>query len=67
MPEKTYEEGLRDGNIQALTATQSKHEARLDSHSKRLRSNERISWLLIGGLVVLQSLPVIQQIFTTLK
>ncbi|MCP4184242.1 MAG: hypothetical protein GY761_13160 [Hyphomicrobiales bacterium] len=63
MTPKTYEEGVRDGEINTLKITQARHEVRLDSHSKRLRSMERISWLVIGGLVVLQALPVIQQLF----
>ncbi len=67
MMPKTYEEGVRDGEISTLKATQARHEDRLDSHSKRLRSMERISWLVIGGLVVLQALPVIQQLFEVFK
>ncbi len=67
MAEKTYEEGVRDGEIRTLEATQARHEARLDSHSKRLRSNERISWLIIGGLIVLQALPLIPQIINAFR
>ena len=67
MSPKTYEEGVRDGEISTLKATQARHEDRLDSHSNRLRSMERISWLVIGGLVVLQALPVMQQLFDVFK
>lgn len=63
---KTYEEGLRDGQIDALEKTAANHASRLDSHSERLRQMERITWLIIGGLVVLQALPTAAKIIETL-
>ncbi len=65
--EKTYEEGVRDGEIRTLEATQARHEARLDSHSRRLRINERIVTLVVGGLIVLQALPLISQVVKYLQ
>lgn len=54
---KTYDEGRRDGQIQALEEIAKDHKARLDSHSDRLRTLERIIWALSGALAVLQLLP----------
>lgn len=65
MTEKSYEEGLRDGAISAIEITQGKHELRLNSHSERLAKIERIMYIGIGGLIVLQSIPLIQQIYKT--
>lgn len=58
---KTYEEGLRDGAIQALENTQGEHKDRLDSHSERLARIEKIMYIGIGGLAFLQAVPLIQQ------
>lgn len=65
--QKSYEDGLRDGQIKALEETQADHSSRLDSHSARLRQMERITWLIIGGLVVLQALPTVAKILGTLS
>ena len=65
MAEQNYEDGVREGQISTIKATQLRHETRLDSHSKRLRTMERIIWLIVGGLIVLQALPVIQDVMKT--
>ncbi len=65
--EKTYEEGLRDGAINAVEATQGKHEMRLNSHSMRLAKIERFMYISIGALIILQAFPLIQQVLTSLK
>ena len=58
---RTYEEGLRDGAIQAFEKTQGKHEIRLNSHSTRLTRIERFMYIGIGALVFLQSFPLVRQ------
>ncbi len=65
--QKTYEEGVRDGEIKALKSIQGRHEIRLDSHSKRLRVAERMLWLLLGGLAVLQLLPAFFQLVNSFR
>ena len=67
MEEKTYAEGLRDGQIMAIEKTQAKHEQRLNHHSERLARMERIIYLGLGGLTVLQALPLISDIFKRLS
>lgn len=62
--ERTYEEGRRDGQIEALEKTAANHAARLDSHSERLRQMERMIWLILGGIAMLQAFPILSAILT---
>jgi hypothetical protein len=55
--DRTYDEGRRDGQIQALEEITKDHKGRLDNHSTRLRTLERVIWALTGALAVLQLLP----------
>jgi hypothetical protein len=55
--DRTYDEGRRDGQIEALEEIAKDHKVRLDSHSDRLRTLERVIWALTGALAVLQLLP----------
>ena len=44
--ERTYEDGLRDGKIAALEKVAANHKERLDHHSNRLRTLERVAYCL---------------------
>lgn len=57
MTGRTYEEGLRDGQIQAIEETIGGHNDRLNHHSGRLRTIERVIYIGLGGLYALQALP----------
>lgn len=57
---KTYEQGLLEGQIDAMEKIQSHHADRLDHHEKRLTAQERISFGLLGALVLLEVLPTIR-------
>ena len=50
MEERTYEDGVRDGKIEALEQKVTKHTAKLDNH-------ERILAALIGVLGFIQVVP----------
>ena len=68
MPAKTtYEEGLRDGKIFSLEQTQEKHSQRLDSHSSRLAKMEKVIYIGLGGLIVLQALPMLSNVIEILS
>ena len=67
MPTRSYEDGLRDGKIEALENTQADHASRLDAHSARLDKMERIIWVAIGGLIVLQAMPQISRVIELLR
>ena len=52
-----YEAGLREGRLKSLEDQQIKHAQRLDDHAKRLSSQERITYSLLGALSLLQIWP----------
>ena len=54
---KTYEDGLRDGRIEALEHVAHKVVQRLDVHSDRIRALERICWGLAGILAFVNLWP----------
>ena len=60
-PVRTYNEGLRDGKIEALEHIIGVHADRLNQHSNRIRWLERIIWSLAGVIFFLQMLPYFQQ------
>lgn len=57
---KSYEDGLRDGKIEALEDVAASHKDRLDHHSSRLRMLERIIWALAGIVGFIEFWPKIQ-------
>ena len=64
MTNKTYEDGVRDGQLEALEKISGEHKARLDSHSKRLRGLERVMWIMLGALTTIQIvIPIFQKFF----
>lgn len=54
-----YEEGVRDGKIQALERMVANHEKRFDIHEGRLRIMERMLYGLIGALALIEFMPAI--------
>jgi len=56
---KTYEDGVRDGQINAIEKMLSDHKGRLDNHSMRLRILERVVWGMLGAIALLEILPKI--------
>lgn len=57
--EKTYEDGLVDGRLKNLEDVTLKHSKRLDRHSKRIYSLERVAWVLLGGFALIKFLPAL--------
>lgn len=55
---RTYQEGLLEGRLQAYSDILTKHEERLNSHSRRLRSMERVVWGVMGATVFIQVWPM---------
>ena len=55
-----YQQGLRDGRIDAMERMQSHHNERLDHHENRLQAAERILYALIGALMLIESAPLIR-------
>ena len=55
-----YNQGLRDGRIDAIERMQSQHNDRLDHHENRLQAAERIIYALIGALMLIEAAPLIK-------
>lgn len=64
MTEKSYEDGIVEGKIQALEAIAATHDKRLNSHSSRLRYVERAVWLMLGAYLLVQFLPTLRAFFS---
>jgi hypothetical protein len=60
MGNKTYEDGLRDGQIKAIEAVLHTHKDKLEEHETRIKQQERVMWILIGAFGLVQFLPAIQ-------
>lgn len=60
MENKTYEDGLRDGQIKAIERVLSEHKVVHEDHERRLKQQERVMWILIGAFGLVQFLPAIQ-------
>jgi len=60
MSNKTYEDGLVEGKIKAIEDITAKQSVRLDSHSTRLTSLERMFWIAGGVIVAIQAIPLVQ-------
>lgn len=57
-----YEAGLRDGRIEAIEQMQAHQNRRLDDHSDRLRSQERVVYGLIGAIALIEIIPAVKLI-----
>jgi hypothetical protein len=56
----TYADGLRDGQLKAIEDMQAKQNARLDDHSKRITAVERVAWILVGVVGLIQFSPAVR-------
>ena len=72
MPEKTYEDGLRDGEIETIRTIVGQHKERLDGHEKRfnwhegrLRLLERLAWIVVGAYGLSLVAPSISKFLMT--
>ncbi len=60
MNDRTYDDGLRDGQIKALEQIAAAHKDRLDAHSGRIRLLERVMWALGGIVAFIELWPKIE-------
>lgn len=56
----TYADGLRDGRILAVEDMQVNQNTRLDQAEKRLTVLERVAWILIGVVGLIQFSPAVR-------
>ncbi len=62
MTDLSYDDGLRDGKIQAIEHMQSLQNERLDDHASRLRVLERVAWITLGVIGFIQVWPTLERI-----
>lgn len=62
MTDHDYEAGLRDGKIQALEKRAGDHEVILEKHEARIRTQERVTWIITGIILFLQTWSTIEDI-----
>jgi len=63
MADHDYETGLRDGKIASLEKMVSEHANTLSRHYDRITAQERITWLVLGGILLIQFVPVLKKVF----
>ena len=61
---KTYEDGLRDGQAKMTARILDDHKGRLDNHSKRISMLEKVAWIMVGAYGFLTMLPTLQKMFS---
>lgn len=61
--ERSYLEGLRDGQIQELERRMDINDDTMKSHENRLRILERISYAMLAIVGFIQILPEVQHLF----
>ncbi len=64
MVNDAYEEGKRDGKIEALEAMLNHHSDRLDIIETRQRWQDRVIWTIIGSVALLNALPALKVALT---
>jgi hypothetical protein len=62
--EQTYEEGLRDGKINALEQISAMHDDRIETVEKRVSSLEKVAYAFIGALALLEFIPLLQEVIS---
>jgi len=60
--EEAHQRGRTEGQIEAIEKMQLQQNVRLDSHEKRLALQEKITWMLLGAIALIQILPFLQAI-----
>jgi len=60
MTDKTYHDGIIEGEIKAIASMAADNKGRLDNHSGRLRILERVIWAMVGFGVLLNFWPKLQ-------
>jgi len=60
---RTYDDGMRDGKIQALEDMQISQNNRIEMHNKRLTTLEKTMYMMIGIVVFIQFAPQITRFF----
>ena len=57
--EKTYEDGIVKGRLDAIEHMQTGQNVRLDNHSSRISGLEKAMWVVIGAIAAIEFFPVL--------
>lgn len=60
MSDKTYDDGVIKGRMDAIEKFVGSNTKRLDHHSRRLTVLERVMYMTFGAVMFLQLLPVLK-------
>lgn len=60
---KTYEDGVLEGKLQAMESMIALHAVRLKAVEDKTSYLERVSWILLGGFLLVQILPSVKTLF----
>jgi len=60
---EAYKEGVRDGRIQSLEHRMNKSDSRHEAHENRFKYIERLMWMFIGAVGLVQFFPMIERLF----
>ncbi len=63
MSNKTYEDGIVQGQLETLERMATEHKDRLDYHARRLRLLERSYWMMLGVVIIAQIWPQLRWVF----
>jgi len=62
MTNDSYDEGRRDGRLDAIEQMQAQQNNRLDDHSDRIRAQERVVYGLIGAIALIEIIPAVKSL-----
>ena len=60
--DEAYEQGKRDGKIDALEQMLAHHSGRLEVIESRQRWQERVLWTILGAIALINLLPTLKGI-----
>lgn len=63
MTTKTYDDGVREGKLMTIELIQTQHDRRLDDVEGRVSTLERVSWMLVGAVGLVQLSPLLKEFF----
>ena len=58
--EAARQAGRVEGQLEAIESMQLRQNSRLDNHDKRIATQEKITWGILGAIVLVQSLDVVK-------
>ncbi len=64
MDDKSYQDGLREGRIRGIEETIRRHGEKHEQLERRMTAQERISFGILGAMVLVNVLPALKGMLT---